>query len=61
MVRSKPLQLLLEQMRKPPAFTGWGLFTVEKATSLSLLAFVLTYLVIMMQMVQVGNQVNVQV
>ena len=45
------LQLLLERTRRPAAFHGWGLFTAHKATMLSMLGFVLTYTVILMQMV----------
>ncbi|KAF0307162.1 hypothetical protein FJT64_021444 [Amphibalanus amphitrite] len=44
------LHLLLERTRRPPAFDVWGLFVVEKRNILSLLSFVLTYFVIMMQM-----------
>ena len=44
------LQLLLERTRQPVAFEGWGLFTVQKATMLSLFGFVLTYCVILIQM-----------
>ena len=45
------LHLLLEKTRQPAAFHGWGLFTAQKTTMLSMLGFVLTYSVILMQMV----------
>ena len=45
------LHLLLERTRQPPTFHGWGLFTAQKTTMLSMLGFVLTYSVILMQMV----------
>ncbi|KAF0292786.1 hypothetical protein FJT64_000172 [Amphibalanus amphitrite] len=44
------LQLLLEQTRQPPALDGWGLFTVQKSNMLALFSFVLTYIVILIQM-----------
>ena len=46
------LQLLLERTRQPPALHGWGLFTAQKTTMLSMLGFILTYTVILMQMVR---------
>ena len=45
------LHLLLEKTRQPAAFHGWGLFAAQKTTMLSMLGFVLTYSVILMQMV----------
>ena len=43
-------QLLLEQTRQPASFDGCGVFVVQKANLLSLLGFVLTYFIIMLQM-----------
>ena len=47
------LQLLLERSRRPAALHGWGLFNAEKTTVLSILGFVLTYIVILIQMLHV--------
>ena len=44
------LQLMLEQTRRPAAIRGCDLFTAQNSTMLSLLGFVLTYFVIMVQM-----------
>ncbi|KAF0303176.1 hypothetical protein FJT64_002907 [Amphibalanus amphitrite] len=44
------LQQLMEQTRQPPAFHGWGLFTVQKTNMVALFSFVLTYFVILLQM-----------
>ena len=44
------LQLLLAQTRQPLGFDGWGLFVTHKQTMQSLLGFVLTYFIIMVQM-----------
>ena len=44
------LQLLLEQTRAPLGFDAWGLFVTHKTTMLSLLGFVLTYFIIVMQL-----------
>ena len=44
------LHLLIEQTRRPPEFAGCGFFVTQKATMLSLLSFVLTYFIIMVQM-----------
>ena len=44
------LQMLLEQTRRPLGFDGYGIFVTRKSTMLSLLGFVLTYFVIMVQM-----------
>ena len=44
------LQMLIEQARRPPEFTGCGFFVTQKTTMLSLLSFVLTYFIIMVQL-----------
>ncbi|KAF0310153.1 Two pore calcium channel protein 1 [Amphibalanus amphitrite] len=44
------LQLLLAQTQQPLGFDGWGLFVTHKTTMQSLLGFVLTYFIIMVQM-----------
>ena len=44
------LQLLLAQTQQPLGFDGWGLFVTHKTTMQSLLSFVLTYFIIMVQM-----------
>ena len=44
------LQMLLELTRRPICFDGCGMFVVQKANLLSLLSFVLTYFIIMLQM-----------
>ncbi|KAF0290931.1 hypothetical protein FJT64_010880 [Amphibalanus amphitrite] len=44
------LHLLLEQTRQELVFHGWGLFSTQKETIVSLLGFVLTYVVILVQM-----------
>ncbi|KAF0298819.1 hypothetical protein FJT64_003819 [Amphibalanus amphitrite] len=44
------VQQLLEQTRRPATFDGCGVFIVQKANLLSLLGFVLTYFIIMLQM-----------
>ena len=44
------LQMLVEQARKAPQFSGGGFFVTEKATMLSVLGFVLTYFIIMVQL-----------
>ena len=44
------LQLLLAHTRQPIGFDGWGLFTTHKTTMQSLLGFVLTYFIIMIQL-----------
>ena len=44
------LQLLLELTREEITFHGWGLFSTQKGTLVSLLGFVLTYVVILVQM-----------
>ena len=46
------LQVLLEQTRTPLALDVWGLFSVQKSVMLSMLSFVLTYFVIMLQMIR---------
>ena len=46
----RQLQLLLEQTRTPLAIEVWELFNLGKSSVLSMLSFVLTYLVIMLQM-----------
>ena len=46
------LQVLLEQTRTPLALHVWGLFSVQKSVLLSVLSFVLTYFVIMLQMIR---------
>ena len=46
------LQVLLEQTRTPLALDVWGLFSVQKSVLLSVLSFVLTYFVIMLQMIR---------
>ena len=46
------LQVLLEQTRTPLALDVWGLFNVQKSVLLSVLSFVLTYFVIMLQMIR---------
>ena len=46
------LQVLLEQTRTPLALDVCGMFSVEKSVLLSVLSFVLTYFVIMMQMIR---------
>ena len=46
------LQVLLEQTRVPLALNVWGLFNVQKSVLLSVLSFVLTYFVIMLQMIR---------
>ncbi|KAF0312396.1 hypothetical protein FJT64_016847 [Amphibalanus amphitrite] len=45
------LQMLVEQTRRPPNFHGGGLFTVRKETMLSMMSFVLSYFVILVQMI----------
>ncbi|KAF0293224.1 hypothetical protein FJT64_008882 [Amphibalanus amphitrite] len=44
------LQLLLAQTQQPLGFDGWGLFVTHKTTMQSLVGFVLTYFIIMVQM-----------
>ena len=46
------LQVLLEQTRTLLALDVWGLFSVQKSVLLSVLSFVLTYFVIMLQMIR---------
>ena len=46
------LQVLLEQTRTPLALDVWGLFSVQKSVLLSVLSLVLTYFVIMLQMIR---------
>ena len=46
------LQVLLEQTRTQLALDVWGLFNVQKSVLLSVLSFVLTYFVIMLQMIR---------
>ena len=46
------LQVLMEQTRTPLALDVWGLFSVQKSVLLSVLSFVLTYFVIMLQMIR---------
>ena len=46
------LQMLLEQTRTPLTLDVWGLFSVQKSVLLSVLSFVLTYFVIMLQMIR---------
>ena len=43
-------QMLVEQTRKPLAFDGYGIFVPQKQTMLSLMSFILTYFVIMVQL-----------
>ncbi|KAF0301753.1 hypothetical protein FJT64_026014 [Amphibalanus amphitrite] len=44
------VQMLVEQTRKPLNFDGYGIFVIQKTTMLTMLSFVLTYFVIMLQM-----------
>ena len=44
------LQMLIEQARTPLEFTDCGFFVTQKMTMLSLLSFVLTYCIIMVQL-----------
>ncbi|KAF0297491.1 hypothetical protein FJT64_005053 [Amphibalanus amphitrite] len=46
------LRMLVEQTRRPPSFHGGGLFIVRKETMLSMMSFVLTYFVILVQMIR---------
>ncbi|KAF0299002.1 hypothetical protein FJT64_003698 [Amphibalanus amphitrite] len=43
-------QMLIEQTRRPPQFSGGGFFVTQKETMLSVLSFVLTYFIIMVQL-----------
>lgn len=45
------LLMMVERARQPPTFDAWGLFNTEKTSLVSMFGFVLTYCVIMIQMV----------
>ena len=48
----RQLELLMEQTRTPLAIEVWDLFSLQKGSVLSVMSFVLTYFVIMLQMIQ---------